>query len=476
MLWWTMRQLKSSRWQKRADAAERLGVARERKAVPALIRAADDESRAVRLAAINALAALRDPDSAQPLADLLAGLAIRPKERKSESDPFSENAEYEALAEALGALGAAAASPLLRLLDAENRDTRRWAARALGLTRDPPAVEPLVKRLTDNRSEVRKAAAQALGEIGDARALDSLIQCLSNRDYELRRAAAIALGDIGSARAVVALRTAAADLNEPVQLAVVEALRRIGGLRAGAGLRAIADSSRKNVRDAALASLNGLKFDPATGAERAEAAILIGDFAGAIAEGESALLVLAETLGSKDANRRRQSVEALGLLRLPGTIQPLLSAMKDHDPAVQQAATAAIPHCGRAALHGLGELLARQDPTVQCMAARALGDMCEPDAADLLADALEQNRVLTNEFPEVVDVARIAAAALAQILATSAAASIPLEVLRRINDIPDILHRTDAGAVREAAVDCAQIRELAHKEMQRRGADKDLLL
>jgi HEAT repeat protein len=469
MLWWTMRQLKSSRWQLRADAAARLGAARERKAVPALIRAANDASGVVRLAAVNALAALRHPASAEPLAGLLAGLALRPKESKTEAAPLSESAEYEALAQALGALEAAAVSPLLRLLDAEKRDTRRWAARALGLARDPRAVEPLIRRLADNRSEVRKAAAQALGEIGDARALDPLVQCLSNRDHELRRAAAIALGGIGSARAVDALRAVAEDPNEPVQLAAVEALRRIGGLRAGAGLRAIADSSRKSLRDAALASLNGLKFDPATSVERAAAAILTGDFAGAVEEGESALSPLAETLGSRDANRRRQAVDALGLLRLPGAIQPLLSAMKDHDPAVQQAAAAALAQCGRAAFPGLDGLLAHQDPTVQCLAARALGDMGEPGAAEVLANAIEQNCVLSNEFPEAVDVARTAAAALARILAASAAASMPLEVLRRISEIPDTLHRMDSVAAQKPAVDCAQIRDLARKELQRRG-------
>jgi len=469
MLWWTKWQLRSSRWQLRADAAARLGTAREKKAVPALLRAADDASGAVRLSAIHALAALCHPASAEPLAGLLAGLALRPKEGKTEAEPLSESAEYEALAQALGALGAAAVSPLLRLLNVEKRDTRRWAARALGLTRDPRAVEPLIRMLADNRSEVRKAAAQALGEIGDAGALDSLIKCLSNRDHELRRAAATALGGIGSVRAVDALRAVAEDLNEPVQLAVVEALRRIGGLRAGAGLRAIADSSRKSVRDAAMDSLNSLRFNPATAAERAVAAILIGDFAGAVAEGESALLPLAETLGSKDANRRRQAVDAPGLLRLPGTIRPLLSAMKDHDPAVQEAAAAAIAQCGSAALHGLGELLAHQDPTVQCLAARALGDMGNAGAAEVLADAIKQNGVLSNEFPEAVDVARTASTALAQILATSAATSVPLEVLRRVSEMPDILYRKDAVAVQNPAVDCAPIRELARKEMQRRG-------
>jgi hypothetical protein len=36
--------------------------------------------------------------------------------------------------------------------------------------------------------------------------------------------------------------------------------------------------------------------------------------------------------------------------------------------------------------------------------------------------------------------------------------------------MPDILDRMDAAAVQEPAVDCAPIRDLAHKELQRRGA------
>ena len=107
---------------------------------------------------------------------------------------------------------------------------------------------------------------------------------------------------------------------------------------------------------------------------------------------------------------------------------------------------------------------------MQCLAARTLGEMGDAGAAEVLADAIKQNGVLSNEFPEAVDVARTASTALARILAASAAASVPLEVLRRVSEMPDILDRMDAAAVQEPAVDCAPIRDLAHKELQRRGA------
>lgn len=465
MLWWTLQQLKSSQWQTRVEAAACLGASNQKRAVPALIQAVGDQNAQVRLAVINALALLRHPAAAEPLAVALADISRRPKGART----GAESAEYEALAGALGALGSAAVSSLLRLLDSDDGETRRWAAHALGLTRDPRAAAPLVKRLADSRSEARKAAALALGQIGDPQALDPLIKALANRDHETRRAAAVALGTIGSDRAVDALCAISEDPNEPVQLAVVEALSRVGGLRAGAGLRGIVDGARKNVREAALVALNSLKLAPATAGERALAAVMTGDFAAATREGDAAAGALIATLSSKDPARRRQAAEALGLLRAPCAVEPLLRALRDFDPAVQNAAAGALVGTGAAALEGLVGMLSHHDPGAQRLAARALGEIGDPRAAGALASAIEQNGIIPNEYMELIEVLRASVDALAAILARCPPA-ISMGDLQRIAALPDAV-RQDASAGRgEPVIDCEPVRDLARQELQRRSA------
>jgi HEAT repeat protein len=436
--------------------------------MPALIKALDDESAQVRLAAIIALGAIRHAAAVEPLALSLARVSRRQKSPQEGDHQVSPGAEYEALAAALGTLGGAAVPVLLRQLDSDDSETRRWIAHALGLARDPQAVGPLVKRLGDSRSDVRKAAALALGEIGDMNGFDPLIKALEHRDHETRRAAAIALGSFGSEQSVDSLCAILEDPNEPVQLAVVEALRKIGGLQAGAGLRAAIEGGRKNVRESAAAALRSLKFAPATAEERAAAAVLIGDFASASKEGEAALGALSRSLGSKDASRRRQGVESLAMLRSQQALEPLLRAMKDRDPTVQDAAAKALVGIGPAALQGLVGMLAHHDPVVQRLAARSLGEIADPQAATALADLIEQNCVISNEYPEVIDVVRAAVTALAAML-SRVSSSMPAADLRRIAGLPDAARQAGGGRVGEPVVECAAIRDLALQELNRRG-------
>ncbi len=465
MLWWTLRQLKSSKWQVRADAARLLGESDQKKAVPALIAALADENPAVRLAVTQALVTLRHPATAEPLAQSLAALSRRAKNRRSDEPAFSPHAEYEALAQALGVLGTAAVPPLLRQLNSEEKETRRWAAHALGLARDPRSVPPLVKMLADSRSDVRKAVALALGEIADAQALEPLIAALANRDPETRRAAAVALGSIGRDGAVDALRAVMEDPNEPVQLAVVEALRKIGGLCAGRALRAAIDDGRKSVSDAAKAALESLKFAPRNAEERATAALLLGDFPAAVREGEAAAGAFIETLASRDAQRRRMAAAALASLALPSAMRPLLGAMKDHDASVQDAAAKAVAAIGPAALAGLEELLTHHDPSVQRLAARSLGDIGDPRATGALVGIIGEEAGIAGDRRESLEVIRAAAAALEHILSAHHD-ELPIEELERIAALPDVVCRNAAGTEEEKA-DCSVLRDLARQAMQR---------
>ena len=71
MLWWTLRQLRSSKPRARASAARQLSASRDARAFAALSGAAlEDRDATVRLSATKALAALENPSAIAPLLHL----------------------------------------------------------------------------------------------------------------------------------------------------------------------------------------------------------------------------------------------------------------------------------------------------------------------------------------------------------------------------------------------------------------------
>ncbi len=469
MLWLTLQQLKSSKVEARIEAARKLGVLKEKKAASALIESLQDENHEVRLAVIDALRSIAHPAAAEPLCAALTDVPKRAKGRPSTKG--SEAAECEALAAALAAIGTPSVHPLLDTLRSEEREPRRWAAQALGLIKAPQAVTPLAERLEDPRSDVRKAAARALGDIGDPSALKPLMNALANKDPETRRAAAEALATIKQSEvAVPALSRSLVDPAETVQLAAIEALRSIGGLQAATALRSASDgSARKSVREAAGSALKSVRLEPAGAVERAAAAVILGDFAGAVREGKAAIPSLAGALGSRDAVRRRQATDALVSLHSEEALGPLLEALKDHDPQVQASAARGLAIIGRPALAGLVNAVSAPDASVQREAARALGQIRDPNSANALVEVILRNRSTTEEYPDSLEAARAAAAALEAIL-SGAARQIEEEQLRRIAAVPDctVVRQWDEKQA-EVALDCTRIRDLAKGELDRRG-------
>jgi len=130
-------------------------------------------------------------------------------------------------AEALARIGTPAVGPLITLLDDPDEDVRWKVAIALGETEDPRAVEPLITLLDDPDSYVRSRAALALGSIGDP-ALPGLLASLSSPDPAIRAAVLSALGGIGSDQVIPPLIDALFDPVDMVSLEAAMSLAKIG--------------------------------------------------------------------------------------------------------------------------------------------------------------------------------------------------------------------------------------------------------
>lgn len=130
-------------------------------------------------------------------------------------------------AEALARIGPPAVGPLITLLDDSDDDVRWKVAIALGEIGDPRAVAPLIARLSDPDAYVRSRVALALGSIGDP-AITGLKNSLSSPDPAIRAAAVTACGVIESDLVIPPLIDALFDPVDMVSLEAAMSLSKIG--------------------------------------------------------------------------------------------------------------------------------------------------------------------------------------------------------------------------------------------------------
>jgi HEAT repeat protein/Fe-S cluster biogenesis protein NfuA len=133
----------------------------------------------------------------------------------------------EKAAQALAAIGPPAVKPLIAVLQSEDQYTCNYAAWTLGVIGDDRAVEPLVEALNDTRRSLRRNVARALLVMADPRAIDPLISALEDPCLEVRRLAVRALGSFGGARAVEALLNYQSSHKFSDEI-IVDALTKIG--------------------------------------------------------------------------------------------------------------------------------------------------------------------------------------------------------------------------------------------------------
>ncbi len=223
-----IRSLADSSGEVRRAAAHSLGARRERRAVPALARAALawDEPRygPARAAAEDALVELADDATAETL----IVMAVH-------ADVLDAGRVREVLARLLAAGGqdrarSATDAALLALSTGEGAVCERAAEILVWL--GSQSVEPLMN-ISGQPGVARLPAIRALGELRDLRAAESLSQLLRDSDPDVRHAAAEALAGISDPRVAKSLLDATTDSEFRVREAALEAVQRLGPMAIG---------------------------------------------------------------------------------------------------------------------------------------------------------------------------------------------------------------------------------------------------
>ncbi|MGH9797059.1 MAG: HEAT repeat domain-containing protein [Candidatus Polarisedimenticolia bacterium] len=208
-----IRGLKSRRWWRRAEAAERLGLMRSASAVEPLVALMGDEAGEVRMRAARALGWIRGRTSIRPL---IAALA----------DPSRWSAIR--VAEILINVGAEAVDELLAAWSDLPRHARISALDVLGRIRSLKSKELMGRCLSDEDADIRARAAHGLGLIGDPGSADLLLKALRDPEWPVRAMAAKSLGRLGGPTAIPALCDALKDRQWWVRANAGEALRGLG--------------------------------------------------------------------------------------------------------------------------------------------------------------------------------------------------------------------------------------------------------
>jgi len=325
--------------QKRRQAARELAKSADRRVLPPLLAALQDESSLVTIAVIEALGDLANTRAVEPLLAIL---------------PTASPQERIAIISALGQIAdMRAVLPIIALLDDEQPNVRRRTAVVLAQLKDWQAVEPLIATLKDNDPQMRMAVANALGQLPDIRSLHPLIATLEDRIPRVRMAAVNALGQIDDPQVTDALLKALQDDEFLVRLAAIRAL----GMRWEMPLLWKLGSTR-NAK------------------ERGQAASTLGTMNDA-----RAVRPLMATLSDKSPKVRIEASIALGQLKDLEAIEALRAAKDDKNSRVRMEVARALRQLRRARKNDALAEKQAQAKTKQSTGAKATASKKRPAKA-----------------------------------------------------------------------------------------------
>jgi len=235
---------------------------------------------------------------------------------------------------------------LVRLLNHGDPDLVYHAVEALGEIGDTGAVEPLICLLKhEEMSGVRWKTAESLVKIG-APSVEPLISVLQHSDSDVRWKAAIALGEIRDPRAIGPLIRQLSDTDRFVKSRVAHALGMIGTPTIHSLIQALHDGDG-NQRWGAAIALGGIRdpaaVDPLILALADKYENVRAEAAAAlVAIGEPAITPLIRFLKYSEGSVRIEVMTALGELHARDAIEPLVQMLERADEEERRAIAATL--------------------------------------------------------------------------------------------------------------------------------------
>jgi HEAT repeat protein len=266
------------------------------------------------------------------------------------------------------------------------------------------------------------------------------IAALSDEDWAIREEAATLLGALKDARAVLPLTNALRDTDRAVREAAVGALSSLGSV--------------------SVPALAGCLTDPALQVQEAASAILAS-----LADAR-VLAPLMKALGSRDWIVRMHAAKGLGRIGDPDAVPALMPLLQDKVKAVREEASGALAAIGVAAMAGLIEALQHDDWLVRLHAVEALGKLKSPDSVEPLLRTLfnERDSAIREDVVRALGVIRDGRAVdyLVAVMKEPGLRLLAVEALGHIGDrrVVPILRRVvegvPLGEPRSSATPCAE--------------------
>ena len=297
-----------------------------------LVEATEDARQFMRLAAIEALAELKDPEAIPPLTSLFA-----------DPDLVIVHEAVEAIASIGGPLSE---QSLLQALALKTYPARATAAKALGELKSEKAAAPLIKALDDPYEEVVIAAAAALGSIGSREAIPALNNLIQTGSSPEKTAVAKSLSLLGGEDAVKGLEQVFDEMNPEIREIAVHAFIKLGEPAMPYAYDALRSESRL-VQQCGMSILQGLDAVPTAGnyavwyqlarTSIGEQDAVDPDIVDRLVQmGESAIPPLLEGVASPSRRVRETASRALEDIGEPAAALALAAARKHAAPDAQE--------------------------------------------------------------------------------------------------------------------------------------------
>lgn len=289
------------------------------KGVDALLAALTDEETYFKWNIIRALGLLGDARAVPALKKFLL-----------EEDGGRQMERGDALV-ALARLGVTDVVPTM-IEEAKTGESRSQLLAALGMLKDPRALEVLLAALRETKGDeayrIRAAAARGLEQLGDARATEPLLAALGDRDTSVR---------IGAAQALAQLPPDPRSI-EPL-LAMLSYARSAGGW----DLRFAAVPALARLQDPRIFPALTMALRNGTTGNNEPTQRIIAKVLGESGNSHAVLPVMhCLRAQSEDAVCRAICCEALGKLKDPRAVLSLLRCLRDDAPTVRTAAATAL--------------------------------------------------------------------------------------------------------------------------------------